>query len=481
MRKKIRTGNMHSSMFERMFLGNMALIIVSVIIPSAIYAVSMNNYVERERVSEISGAARHISHMIISGYADNGNAEVRGIYREFLKIYSSSLGAGITVTDGNGIIRYSVNAERIVPERVIRKTIRSSDIIIISKEEISEDYKTRRVIYSYPVIYENIIIGAVMFDCDVRLITVPGGDMFPLFVFAVAAVIIISVVMVYFQSKKLSRPIEILSRASKEISHGSFMHIECSETGEMGELIESFNVMSDSLRSLEEMRADFVSDVSHELRTPMTSISGFVQGMLDGTIPREAQEKYLNIVLSETHRLTRLINDMLDATNYTKGGYKYKMKNFNINELVKQTMFEFGNRAKENGMEFEEFFSEPEITVRADEDAIKRVFVNLFDNALKFGKEGTVITVDVKNSGGRVTAEVGNYGEGIGQDELNSIFSRFFKADKSRTDTGGTGLGLYLVNNIIKEHGGEITAESRDTGDGIKYTVFTFSLEKADA
>ena len=264
---------------------------------------------------------------------------------------------------------------------------------------------------------------------------------------------------------------------------GNFSQRVTVETNdEIGQLASSFNFMADSIEKLEESHSSFCSDVSHELRTPMTSISGFVEGILDGTIPAEKQDYYLRIVLDETKRLTKFVNDTLEMSKMSSSEYQLDITEFDINELIRTCIISLGNRIDEKNLDLNVDFKQDIFKVLADKDSIKRVVLNIMDNAIKFSYPNTTMGVSTWAEKGKIYVCIGNFGDGIDSSDLSNIFNRYYKTDKSRTnEKTGAGLGLSLVKNILVLHKQAIWVESVDTKEGsnAKYTKFTFTLEKA--
>ena len=290
-------------------------------------------------------------------------------------------------------------------------------------------------------------------------------------------------VLVYMQSKKISKPIEEINKAARGIASGKFdKRVEVTSADEIGQLASSFNFMADSIEALEDTRSEFISDVSHELRTPMTSISGFIEGILDGTIPPEKEKEYLKIVLDESKRLTKMVNDMLEMSKMSSSEYKLDVSEFDLNELTRICIIGLCNRIDEKNLELNVDFEDDILIVIADKDAIKRVVINLLDNAIKFSYPNTTIGIRTWIEDGRARFCVGNFGDGISGADLSNIFNRFYKTDKSRVnEKSGAGLGLSFVKNIMTLHKQNVWVESVDTKEGstVKYTKFTFTLELA--
>jgi len=220
----------------------------------------------------------------------------------------------------------------------------------------------------------------------------------------------------------------------------------------------------------------------------MTTISGFIESVLNGTIPKERAGEYLSIALSESKRLSRMVTDMLDISKMSLGQFSLDLKPFNLAEMIRLTIIKFESALDEKNLDVEVDFFEDHINVIADKDSISRVITNLMDNAVKFSDPSSQLAIKVFKKGGKAYVAVTNEGIGIEKEDLPHVFDRFFKTDKSRNDKKGTGLGLYLVKNILSIHGEKIFAHSVDISDEEydgnpnhpqKRTTFIFSLELA--
>ena len=286
---------------------------------------------------------------------------------------------------------------------------------------------------------------------------------------------IIGFILIFFISQRFSRPLKKINKAAKTIANGNFGNrVLVKSNDEIGELAQTFNIMAQSLEKIEEMRRSFVANVSHELRTPMTTISGFIEGILDGTIPAEQRYKYLNIALKEARRMSRLVTDLLDLAKIESGENELQMSEFDINELIRVVAIKFEKRIIEKNMHMNINFEGQQCFVIADPDSIERVITNLIDNAVKFSDFGGIIDITIESPNEKVNVSIKDNGVGIEPEELKNIWDRFYKIDKSRSeDKLGTGLGLSIVKNIINKHNEEIWVKSEV---GI-YTEFTFTLK----
>ena len=294
-----------------------------------------------------------------------------------------------------------------------------------------------------------------------------------IFLISALVVFIIMLVAAYMGTKGILRPIKRITTAARQFAHGDFgVRVPVKSRDEIGELSQSFNTMADSIEKSEELRRTFVANVSHELRSPMTSIGGYVDGILDGTIPRENEDKYLTIISDEVKRLSRLVSRMLDITRLQAEDMSQSAVKYDFCEQVRRVIIGFESKISEKNVGVGISFSEDNIPLLANEDAIFQVVYNLFENALKFANEDSEIAIQVTTHGNKLQFNIKNFGNDIPAEEIPYIFDRFHKADKSRgKDKTGLGLGLYIVKTIINQHGGDVGAKSEN---GI--TEFYFSL-----
>jgi len=288
-----------------------------------------------------------------------------------------------------------------------------------------------------------------------------------------------ALIAVYFISERLVSPIRDMSRASKEFAAGHFdVRVPVNGNDEVSDLAEAFNNMADSLQHSEQTKQIFLSNVSHDLRTPMTTISGFIDGILDGAIPPEKHNYYLEVIASEVRRLSRLVNKLLDITKIQAGERKFNMAPFDICEQAREIIISSEQRLEDKKLDVQFNADRDNMYVNADRDAIHQILYNLCDNGIKFAREGGVYEISIRESGNKVVVSVYNEGDGIPETDLPYVFDRFYKSDKSRgLDKTGVGLGLYIARTIIEAHKEKIWAES-EYG---KWCRFTFTLPKTSA
>lgn len=321
---------------------------------------------------------------------------------------------------------------------------------------------------------DNTVIGTVVATAPTSATEELIIDIVRIYLFSAIIPLVLMFFALYGMTYRLTKPLKLMSDAAKAMAKGDFSkRIPVTSDDEIGELAVSFNQMTNSLAQLEGMRKSFVANISHELKTPMTTIGGFIDGIIDGTIEPEKQNHYLNIVSTEVKRLSRMVQSMLNISKLESGEFALKPEAFDFRELLISIVINQEQRIEKQALNITGLDTIPSVTVNADRDLIHQVVYNLVDNAIKFtdtdGKIDFALKVDLK----RMTFIIKNSGEGIPAAELPYVFERFYKIDKSRSAIkNSTGLGLYIVKTIVKIHGGTIKVSSREN----EYTVFEVTL-----
>ncbi|WP_075721560.1 sensor histidine kinase [Roseburia sp. 499] len=271
-------------------------------------------------------------------------------------------------------------------------------------------------------------------------------------------------------------PIRKITKAAKEYATGDFtQQINIHTNDEIGYLAASLNFMATELSTLEEDQRKFIANVSHDFRSPLTSIKGYIEAIMDGTIPYEMQDKYLNIILFETERLNKLTQSMLELNKYGKKGTMLDISRFDINNTIKMVVQSFEGTCKQKKISFELILTGQTLFVSADMSRIQQVLYNLIDNAIKFSHADSTITIETTEKNEKVFVSVKDTGIGIPKDSLKKIWERFYKTDLSRgKDKRGTGLGLAIVKEIISAHDENINVISTE-GVGTEF-IFTLPL-----
>ncbi len=404
-------------------------------------------------------------------------------FRLIMATLSESTGNDIFVTDTNGVILTytgvvsdSSNTGKKVNAEVMDKvyqSITTGEMFSINSFRSEDAY----YLVGVPVTsYSGEAITAFAFvGSDFTSIVSAWTSTSKLFFALALTVMFLALTMSYIASKRQAEPINEMAAAARRFARGDFS-VRVTNYGtqdEIGELTESFNSMAESLEKSEQLRTEFIANVSHELKTPMTTISGFADGILDGTIPPEDQTKYLETISSETKRLSRMVRQMLQMSRIQSvDSFALLSRSFNLSEVIMRTIANFESKIMEHGLDLDAQIPEESIMVRGDEDSITQVFYNLLDNAIKFSEKGSAIGVSLWKQDGKAVVTVKNHGECIAPEELPFIFDRFHKIDKSRSrDRDGVGLGLSIVKTILNNHNEDISVTSKDHVTKFVFTV----------
>ncbi|MGE5632434.1 MAG: sensor histidine kinase [Caulobacteraceae bacterium] len=328
----------------------------------------------------------------------------------------------------------------------------------------------------YPVLVNGSFAGGVLVHASLAEIQKTLREIYRLTLWAILLSIAIAYGILYIQIKRISDPLKEISEAAKVIAGGEFQkRLKIDTRDEIEELAESFNHMAESLERIEENRRNLIANISHDLRSPMTSIRGFIEGILDGTIPEDKQRHYMEIVLDESKRLIKITNELLELNNIQQGKIEVKKAVFEINEVIRRKLISFEQRITEKKLDVTLHLFDEKTFVLSDQDLIERVISNLLDNAIKFTPESREIAIGTSCKGSKVLLEVMNTGATIDTEELKKVWERFHKGDTSRGEfRSGFGLGLSIVKEITSLLGEKIWAESGE--DRVK---FIFTAEKA--
>ena len=474
------------SIYFKNFAATAAMVVLSFFILALAFVFLGRSYVMRDRRESMSVNADVIAHTAVS-IADDGT-----LYSWPLRMTLSSMaqatGDHLFLCDESGVV-VSCSDMDLACEHIGR---------YVSCTEFDTLLKTGRIqltttlggFYAVPHYVVAEVIpgmgvnggnGYVFVTAEPRSMISGWGACLWVFFAASIAIMALALILAFMTAKRMAKPLDDMARATRKFAHGDFSARVAYDdrTDEVGALVSAFNTMADSLERSEQRRNDFIANVSHELKTPMTTISGFADGLLDGTIPREQQDKYLVVIADETRRLSRLVRSMLDLSRMEgAGGDLTRRREFDISEVVISTLLSFEARAADKRLDVDLQVPEQHINVLGDPDAITRVVYNLVDNAIKFASPGSTLGVSLWKNDGKAYVSVRDAGETIPAEDLPFIFDRFHKSDRSRSlDRDGVGLGLYLVKRILNAHGEDIAVTSRD---GVTDFVFTLSLAKQE-
>lgn len=329
---------------------------------------------------------------------------------------------------------------------------------------------------SAPITGNYTIYGYVLIHMPLSQIQASRDGILNIVYITCGIIFLLSLVLLLIFTLTVYFPLKKITAGANEYAAGNLEYrIKLSSQDEMGYLAETLNYMSDKLDQMEEYQKTFIANVSHDFRSPLTSIKGFLEAILDGTIPPEMQEKYLNRVISETERLNKLTQGMLTLNSLDSQGMIFRT-NFDINRVIKDTAASFEVTCRQKEITFELTFADNIQMVYGDLGKIQQVLYNLIDNAIKFSHNGSTIDIQASPKHEKIFVSVKDTGIGIPKDSMKKIWERFYKTDISRgKDKKGTGLGLSIVKEIIQAHGENIDVVSTE-GVG---TEFIFSLPRA--
>jgi len=373
----------------------------------------------------------------------------------------------ILLADSQGAI---LLADDRIPDGTLLANIPREVITAISYEgeqtlngDLGGALSGKHMIRAVPVHHEDgSFVGAVLVCSETSRIEEFVETMVKTIIMSCLWVMLAALVAVYFISERIIAPLKKMSVAAKAFGQGKFdVRVPVTGRDEVAELATAFNNMAASMAHLEDTRRTFLSSVSHDLRTPMTTISGFIDGILDGTIPPEKHEYYLDVIRTEVRRLSRLVISLLDITRIQAGERKFTMTAFDICEMARLILIGFEQKIDAKRLDVEFDCTKDKLVVYADRDAIYQILYNICDNAVKFSKEGGKYKISLLAKDKKVFVSVFNEGAGIPPEELPFVFERFYKSDKSRgLDKTGVGLGLFIAKTIIDAHEEEIWVKS---------------------
>ncbi len=436
----------------------------------------------KDRTSEMSSNAEYASRMVSACIEEwGGDAELE--VHTMVNWISKVTGSDILITNQRGVVIVCSDSpygcehiDKTIPAEVLSSINRDGEYSDVGT--LGGIFDNGRYIVGVPLSnsrYETYGQGYILLSNTWRGMLNIWNKFFIVCISSSVVIALAALMMALITTKRNTKPIHEMAEAAERFGKGDFSSRV--NTGgrddEIGELAEAFNSMADSLERSEKSRREFIANVSHEFKTPMTTITGFADGILDGTIPPEKEREYLALISSESKRLSRLVRGMLDMSQLQSGsGDKKRFKSFNLNEVVCQALLSLEKKITDRGLDVDARLPEEPVMTIGDRDAIMQVVYNLIDNAAKFAKPNTAIGISLWKADGKARVSIENQGETISKEELPLIFDRFHKSDRSRSiDRNGVGLGLYIVKTILDNHEEDIFVTSHD---GV--TTFTFTL-----
>lgn len=390
------------------------------------------------------------------------------------------------VTDSNmNVIAWSKDISSIRPKDCISRFSGYENVMEGKPQWIKGDidniYNQSRYILCYPTVQNGNVKAVVFVSVPLSELTSNINRVYIVVAFFLLLSVVLGFVTIHWTVNEFVIPIRKLSEAAKYISKGNFdekIEIDDSINDELTQLCRSFNTMAENLAGLEKRRREIISNISHDLRSPITSVRGFLQAMLDGTISEDKYRHYIEIIYNETGRLQKLSDSILDLNKLDDSANALNMTSFDINAVADEAVKLMSGKADAKNIKLYKFCKKNEIWVYGDIEKIKRVIINLLDNGIKFTQGGYVsLSTDIE--GNKAVISVEDTGIGLSEEEQSRVFERLYKADSSRgMDKNGSGLGLAIVKEFVKAHKQNIEIESKK-GRGSKFT-FTLDLSKKD-
>jgi len=468
--------------FSRTFFTAAIILLLALLVLGASFQMLIRDYMTESTVSNLSQDAQVIADLA-AAYSVDGSL----ISRDFLlnlDIASQVSDADAVICDIHGCVVLCSDALQGCEHQGLQVNSEYLQKVYANGGDITSGviqglYEDSRYIVSTPILSTSgdKPVGLVIVSTPMESTSLILTKISNLFLTAAIFVVLIAVLAVSFFARNQSRPLKEMSRAAYAFGHGNLQaRVRVSEnyTDEVEELALAFNNMASQLQKSEYQRQEFVANVSHELKTPMTTISGYVDGILDGTIPESRHQHYLQIVSDETKRLSRLVRSMLDISRLQdqEGIPEDKKLHFDLEECAGQVLITFEQKINAKKLNVEVDMPAHPVFTFASQDSITQVIYNLLDNAVKFCPENGTIGLRIRESGNKAYVSIFNDGETIPPDELPLVFDRFHKLDKSRSQNrDGWGLGLYIVKTIVCSHGENIGVTSRNGR-----TEFTFTM-----
>ena len=466
--------------FSRNFFTAATILLLALTVLGASFQIQVNQYMEDATVSGLQQDAAVIANLA-AAYSVDGSLSSRDLLLN-LDIVSQVTDADVIICDTDGYIILCSDALSGCDHEGWQLNTEYLDTVIknggySATGVIKNLYTDERYVVSSPIINGEEAKGIVLVSSPTATTNQILNRISNIFLTAAVFVVLISVLAVTAFARRESRPLRHMAKVATDFGHGNLkarVKLEEDYSEEMEELALAFNNMAVSLQKSEYQRQEFVANVSHELKTPMTTISGYIDGILDGTIPEERRDHYLHIVSDETKRLSRLVRSMLDISQLQKeeGIPEEKKMHFDLEECAGQVLITFEKKINDKHLDVDVDFPEHPVYTMANRDYITQVVYNLLDNAVKFCPEGGTLGLKIREGGNKAYVSISNDGDTIPPDELPLVFDRFHKLDKSRSQNrDGWGLGLYIVKTIVCSHGEDISVSSKDGK-----TEFTFTM-----
>lgn len=469
---------MKHSLFDKIFLGFLVFSLAVFIIVVIYSTDASKDALIEEKTAVITNETILIAELSVSGYIQGALTEQQ--LQSNLNYYSSTLDVSIWILDNKGIITYYSLATG-HPEPPKNIFFLNQDFNILEAKNYTgtfyDTFDDDVISVTIPLVTNGQPNGMIIVHSTLAQLANVQSNIIRVIYVPFLIMLIISFALLGLISQKIMRPIRHINTVAESYSTGNFeVSMNIKSKDEIGQLASTLEYMASELSKLDEYRKDFISNISHDFRSPLTSIKGYAEAIQDGTIPADKQEKYLNIIVDETKRLTKLTSSLLELNKFDTYGIWLVIKDFDIIKPVKAAMRFYEGKCQEKGINLILNNHCLNTMVKGDQTKIQQVIYNLLDNAIKFTPSGKSIYLTLTELNEKILVSVKDEGCGIPAESLKKIWTRFYKADTSRgKDKQGTGLGLAITREIILAHNENINVVStEDVG-----SEFTFSLAKS--
>ena len=465
------------NIFKKLLLTYIGIVLVSMTILALLMSFLFEDFYFNEQQTALITHGRHVNNLILK--LETGQVNKDQVMFNLVSL-DRFLNARIVVLDKAGAVEFDSRVfeakwQGAILKPVDLKKVLSGQIITV-RGIAGSQFDTSTLTVALPLLINEQVDGIILMNAPVFGISTSLKQVYRLFFIGSLIAALLALLLSYHVSMMATKPLLKINEAALEMAKGKLdTVVEVTSRDEIGQLAQNFNYMASELNKIESARREFVANVSHELRSPLTSIRGFIQAMLDGTIPQEKQAKYLGVVFEETNRLNRLVNELLDLASIESESFKTEPADFDLYALMRQIGLRFFPLTSPKNITVETP-SEGQLKVFADRDRVEQIIVNFTDNAVRFTPDGGKISLFTEENEGKIWVHIRDTGVGIPEDDLPYIWKRFHKADKARTrGKSGTGLGLSIVKRLIDAFGEEVMVTSIE-GEG---TEFVFSLPKS--
>ncbi len=473
------------SAFSRNLTTVVVILMATLVLTGIIFRLMVKDYLTDYNEEQLERQALVIADLVSASCTEDGFD--KGNFVVALSAATSAAGVDAVICDADGMLLLCADSPfgcehvgMMLAQEYLDQAF--SEDLTVSIGKISGLYDDVRYVISVPILDDDgSRLALLIVSQSVGNMAAVVGVIIQRFVIVSLSVVGVALILMVFSARRQSAPLQEMASTARAFGHGELsarVKTNGKNSREVEELALAFNNMATSLEKSEYQRQEFVANVSHELKTPMTTISGYVDGILDGTIPPDQQEQYLRIVSDETKRLSRLVRSMLDISRLqSQGGIpEEQMLRFDLEESAGRTLLTFEQKISDKHLDVQVDMPEHPVYVQANQDAITQVIYNLLDNAIKFSPDAGTLELTIREGGGKAYLSIANQGETIPSEELPLVFDRFHKIDKSRSQNRDSwGLGLYIVKTIVDSHGENISVTSRDDK-----TTFTFTLKQVN-